>query len=200
LPDHGNGGGARIMSDPDLFPSGVRNERRSMPTARKAVVLVSGGLDSTTALAMAQSEGFDPYALGFRYGQRHVVELECARRVADALRVRDHVVVEFDLRQFGGSALTGHRRPQGSIDVPDVRNHTGDVRACPPTALPATDAMRAFCGRKASPRLERETCFSSNMRGHKAASDLCVRLEPLKSRQAAAYCESDDGKSSCGTA
>jgi 7-cyano-7-deazaguanine synthase in queuosine biosynthesis len=73
-----------MMSDPDLFLSGVRNERCSMPTAGKAVVLVSGGLDSTTALAMAQSEGFDPYALGFRYGQRHVVELECARRVANA--------------------------------------------------------------------------------------------------------------------
>lgn len=73
---------------------------------RKAVVLLSGGLDSTTVLAVARDEGFEPYALSFRYGQRHAVELEAARRVAKAAQVERHVVCDIDLRVFGGSALT----------------------------------------------------------------------------------------------
>lgn len=72
----------------------------------KAVVLVSGGLDSATVLAVARAEGFETYALSFRYGQRHAVELAAARRVADALGAARHVVVDVDLRMFGGSALT----------------------------------------------------------------------------------------------
>lgn len=74
--------------------------------SRKAVVLLSGGLDSTTVLAVAKDQGFEPYAISFRYGQRHVVELEAARRVADAAGVDRHVVCDIDLRVFGGSALT----------------------------------------------------------------------------------------------
>jgi 7-cyano-7-deazaguanine synthase len=77
-----------------------------------AVVLLSGGLDSTTVLAIAKDRGFEPYALSFRYGQRHVVELESARRVAQAAGVVRHVVAEIDLRVFGGSALTS------DIEVP----------------------------------------------------------------------------------
>ncbi len=73
---------------------------------RKAVVLLSGGLDSTTVLAIARSQGYEPYALSFRYGQRHVVELEAAKRVAQAHGVTQHVVCDIDLRTFGGSALT----------------------------------------------------------------------------------------------
>ena len=72
----------------------------------KAVVLLSGGLDSTTTLAIAKAGGFMPYALSFRYGQRHVVELSAAQRVAKALGVAEHVIVDIDLRRFGGSALT----------------------------------------------------------------------------------------------
>src|SRR5947199_10706697 len=72
----------------------------------KAVVLLSGGIDSTTALALAQRQGFDVYALTFRYGQRHEIEIAAARRVARALHVSRHEIVEFDLRRFGGSALT----------------------------------------------------------------------------------------------
>jgi 7-cyano-7-deazaguanine synthase len=79
---------------------------------RKAVVLLSGGLDSTTVLAIAKSQGFEPYALSFRYGQRHVVELEAANRVAKAQGVAQHVVCDIDLRTFGGSALTS------ATDVP----------------------------------------------------------------------------------
>ncbi len=73
----------------------------SAPKAR-AVVLLSGGLDSATVLAIASSEGFDAYAMTFRYGQRHSVEVECAQRVARAQGTCDHVIVDFDLRQFGG--------------------------------------------------------------------------------------------------
>src|SRR5438874_12651641 len=72
----------------------------------KAATLLSGGLDSATTLAIARSEGFALYALTFRYGQRHDVEIEAARRIAAALDVAQHVVVQIDLRLFGGSALT----------------------------------------------------------------------------------------------
>ncbi|HUO51787.1 MAG TPA: 7-cyano-7-deazaguanine synthase QueC [Gemmatimonadaceae bacterium] len=71
-----------------------------------AVVLLSGGLDSATTLAIAREDGFDPIALSFRYGQRHATELEFAARVARAAGVQRHVVVDIDLRPFGGSALT----------------------------------------------------------------------------------------------
>jgi len=73
---------------------------------RPAVVLLSGGLDSATVLAIARTDGFRPYALSFRYGQRHEVELVAARRVAAALGAVQHVVADIDLRVFGGSALT----------------------------------------------------------------------------------------------
>ena len=78
----------------------------------KAVVLLSGGLDSATTAAIAKSEGYEVYALSFDYGQRHRRELESARAVAKSLGARDHIIVSFDLRQFGGSALTDE------IDVP----------------------------------------------------------------------------------
>jgi 7-cyano-7-deazaguanine synthase len=75
-------------------------------TERRAVVLLSGGLDSATVLAIAAHEGFEPFALSFRYGQRHTVELQAAQRVAAALGAKRHVVADIDLRVFGGSALT----------------------------------------------------------------------------------------------
>ncbi|WP_280505639.1 7-cyano-7-deazaguanine synthase QueC [Nocardia farcinica] len=80
--------------------------------SKKAVVLLSGGLDSSTVLAIARDKGYEPYALSFRYGQRHTVELEAAGRVAAALGAAAHVVADIDLRVFGGSALTA------DIDVP----------------------------------------------------------------------------------
>jgi 7-cyano-7-deazaguanine synthase len=73
---------------------------------RKAVVLLSGGLDSATVLAIAKSEGFEPCALSFRYGQRHAIELDAAERVARSRNVTQHRIVDIDLRQFAGSALT----------------------------------------------------------------------------------------------
>ncbi|RII26363.1 MAG: 7-cyano-7-deazaguanine synthase QueC [Geobacter sp.] len=79
---------------------------------KKAVVLYSGGLDSTTCLAIAKAEGYEPYAMSFAYGQRHSVELEVAKQNATEGGAREHLVVEFDYRQVGGSALTS------DIDVP----------------------------------------------------------------------------------
>jgi len=103
--------------------------------SRKAVVLLSGGLDSATVLAIAKSEGFEPYAISFDYGQRHIVELACARRVAHALGARDHVVVAFDLRVFGGSALTS------AIAVPKGRSAAEMAHGIPVTYVPARNTI-----------------------------------------------------------
>src|ERR1035437_7834141 len=73
---------------------------------KRAVVLLSGGLDSATVLAIAKSQGYELYALSFSYGQRHVIELDAARRVSAAIGVADHRIAKIDLRVFGGSALT----------------------------------------------------------------------------------------------
>jgi 7-cyano-7-deazaguanine synthase len=102
---------------------------------RKAVVLLSGGLDSTTTLAIARSEGFEPYAMSFRYGQRHVVELESAKRIAAQMGVRNHVIVDIDLRQFGGSALTA------DIDVPKGRPAAEMSTGIPITYVPARNTI-----------------------------------------------------------
>lgn len=104
--------------------------------AKPAVVLLSGGLDSTTVLAIAKHQGFEPYALSFRYGQRHVVELEAARRVAATLGVARHVVADIDLRVFGGSSLTE------DIDVPkhSSAEELGDSEI-PSTYVPARNTI-----------------------------------------------------------
>src|SRR5690349_24358925 len=96
-----------------------------------AVLLLSGGLDSTTMLAYAVDKGFDVHALTFRYGQRHAAEIDAARRVATAYRVRDHVVVDIDLRTLGGSALTA------DIDGPKDRPHADLAAGTPIPHLPA---------------------------------------------------------------
>jgi 7-cyano-7-deazaguanine synthase len=77
-----------------------------MSLGKNAIVLLSGGLDSTTTLAIAKSEGYEVFALSFRYGQRHSVEFEAAQHVAAAFGVARHVVADIDLRLFGGSAFT----------------------------------------------------------------------------------------------
>jgi len=98
----------------------------------RAVVLLSGGLDSATTLAIAKSQGFDCYALSFRYGQRHAAELDAARRVAKHVGVTQHVILDIDLRQFGGSALT-----DDAIPVPKRPMGRG-AACCAPTNTPPT--------------------------------------------------------------
>ena len=103
--------------------------------AKSAVVLLSGGLDSATVLAIARAEGFECYALSFRYGQRHVHELTCAQELAQQLGAKQHVVVDFDLRTFGGSALTS------DLEVPKDRDATDRSRGIPVTYVPARNTI-----------------------------------------------------------
>ena len=102
---------------------------------RKAVVLLSGGLDSTTTLAIAKSEGYRINALTFRYGQRHEVEIEAAHRIASHFAVDQHIVVEIDLRVFGGSALTSE------IAVPKDRAMEEMGQGIPVTYVPARNTI-----------------------------------------------------------
>jgi 7-cyano-7-deazaguanine synthase len=106
-----------------------------MTSAGKAVVLLSGGLDSTTILAIAQDQGYQPCALTFRYGQRHESEIDAARRIAAGANVAQHVVVDFDLRQFGGSALTS------AIDVPKKESADEIGKEIPITYVPARNTI-----------------------------------------------------------
>jgi 7-cyano-7-deazaguanine synthase len=103
---------------------------------KKAVVLSSGGIDSTTAMAMAKAAGNEIYSLSFGYGQRHAAELDCARQVAKALNARAHKIIEIDLRQFGGSALTD------DINVPK-HDRVGqlDSQDIPITYVPARNTI-----------------------------------------------------------
>ncbi|MDT4895668.1 MAG: 7-cyano-7-deazaguanine synthase [Acidobacteriota bacterium] len=104
-------------------------------TKRKAVVLLSGGLDSTTTLAIALNEGYEIYALTFRYGQRHEAEIEAARRIAVLFHVARHVVAEINLRAFGGSALTD------DIAVPKNRVPEEMAEGIPVTYVPARNTI-----------------------------------------------------------
>src|SRR5258706_639208 len=105
------------------------------PPVKKAVLLLSGGLDSTTLLALIRSQGFAAHAMSFRYGQRHGRELESARRVAAALGADRHVIVDFDLRLFGGSALTS------DAPVPKDRDLRAMSAGIPVTYVPARNTI-----------------------------------------------------------
>jgi len=102
----------------------------------KAVVLLSGGVDSATTLAIARSEGFRLFALTFKYGQRHQREIEAAKRIADSLGVTEHRVIDVDLAGFGGSALTDR-----NIEVPKDRADLGDSGEIPLTYVPARNTI-----------------------------------------------------------
>ncbi len=112
--------------------------------AKRAVILLSGGLDSATTLAIAHSEGFECYALTFRYGQRHALEVEAAKKIADSLGTIEHRIIDIDLAAFGGSALTDL-----TIEVPkdraDLDKHpSAALRASsqiPPTYVPARNTI-----------------------------------------------------------
>ena len=102
---------------------------------KSAVVLLSGGIDSTTTLAIALAEGYEAYALSFDYGQRHRIEMQAARRAADSLGAKEHRIAKIDLRVFGGSALTG------DIDVPKQRSETEIADGIPVTYVPARNTI-----------------------------------------------------------
>ena len=103
--------------------------------SKKAVLLLSGGLDSATVLALAREQGFEVYGLSFRYGQRHVGELNAARAVANAGGVKEHKIADIDLRLFGGSALTS------DIAVPKARNEQEIGQGIPITYVPARNTI-----------------------------------------------------------
>jgi len=102
---------------------------------KPAVVLLSGGIDSSTTLAIAIAEGFEAYALSFDYGQRHHIETEAASRVADSLSAKEHRIARIDLRIFGGSALTD------DVDVPKRRSETEIGHRIPVTYVPARNTI-----------------------------------------------------------
>ena len=97
---------------------------------RRAVILLSGGLDSTVTAALARSDGYEPYCLTIVYGQRHVVEVTRARAMAQALEVTEHRVIEVNLQGIGGSALTGH------MAVPKDRGEADRTEGIPTTYFP----------------------------------------------------------------
>jgi 7-cyano-7-deazaguanine synthase len=103
---------------------------------KRAVVLLSGGLDSATTLAMARSEDFQCYALTFKYGQRHQREVEAAKKIAASLGVVEHRIIEIDLAAFGGSALT-----DSAMHVPKDRADLGDTAKIPSTYVPARNTV-----------------------------------------------------------
>lgn len=103
---------------------------------KKAVVLLSGGLDSATTLAIARSEGFQCYALTFRYGQRHQRETEAAKKIACSLAVAEHRIIDIDLAQFGGSALI-----DPNIEIPKDRAELDDSAQIPLTYVPARNTI-----------------------------------------------------------
>jgi 7-cyano-7-deazaguanine synthase len=102
---------------------------------KRAVVLLSGGIDSSATLAIAIAEGYEAYALSFDYGQRHQIEVKAARRIADLLGAKQHRVAKIDMRIFGGSALTD------DIDVPKQRSEKEIAHGIPVTYVPARNTI-----------------------------------------------------------
>ena len=111
------------------------HQNKGKNLVKKAVVLLSGGLDSTTTLAIAREEGYDCYVMSFRYGQRNKVELQCAENIAKLMGAKQHNIIDIDLRTFGKSALTD------DIDVPKGRSDTEMEDGIPITYVPARNTI-----------------------------------------------------------
>lgn len=120
---------------------------------KKAVVLLSGGIDSTTMLAIAQSQGYSVYAMSFRYGQRHTLELDRAKQISEKMGVEKHIIIDIDLRAFGGSALTD------DIDVPKERSDQEIGTGIPITYVPARNTIFLSFALAWAETLEIDTVF-----------------------------------------
>jgi len=121
--------------------------------SRKAVILLSGGIDSATAAALAKQQGFELHALSYHYGQRHERELESAKRVAAFLPTDSHQVIRFDLRAIGGSALTDQ------IKVPKGRSEAAIAQGIPSTYVPARNTIFLSFALALAERIEAEDIF-----------------------------------------
>ena len=120
---------------------------------KKAVILLSGGLDSATCLAIAIDNGFSPYALSFRYGQRHEFELNSAKAVSKSMGIEEHIILDIDLRAFGGSALTDE------IEVPKDRDEVDITNEIPVTYVPARNTIFLSFGLAYAETLEANDIF-----------------------------------------
>ena len=120
---------------------------------KKSVILLSGGLDSATCLAIAIENGFSPYALSFRYGQRHEFELNSAKAVSKSMGIEEHIILDIDLRAFGGSALTD------KIEVPKDRDEVDITNEIPVTYVPARNTIFLSFGLAYAETLEANDIF-----------------------------------------
>ncbi len=117
-------------------PNRFQKMDRRKAVRKRAVVLSSGGLDSTTAMAIAKAEGYEVYSLSFNYGQRHAFELNAAKAVAEVLAAKEHLMIDLDLGKIGGSALT-----EGRINVPKAREEAEMRKEIPVTYVPARNTI-----------------------------------------------------------
>ncbi len=131
----------------------LSSTKRKSELAKKAVSLLSGGIDSTTVLAIVIAEGYDAYAMTFRYGQRHEAELKCAENIAKVMGVQQHTVVDIDLRTFGASALTA------DIEVPKNRSEAEMSGSIPITYVPARNTIFLSYALAWAEVLEADTMF-----------------------------------------
>ena len=120
---------------------------------KKAVILLSGGLDSATCLAIAIENGFSPYALSFRYGQRHEFELNSAKAISKSMGIEEHIILDINLRAFGGSALTD------DIEVPKDRDEVDITNEIPVTYVPARNTIFLSFGLAYAETLEANDIF-----------------------------------------
>ena len=151
-------------------------------TRPRAVVLLSGGMDSATTLAVARRDGHDSYALSFRYGQRHAVELEAARHVAVSLGAVAHQVLDIDLRAFGGSALTS------DLSVPKDRALDSMSDAVPVTYVPARNTVFLSLALAWSEVLDKATLDAPGV------GALRLRLVATRGRDESMTLRGEDGK------